>query len=69
MIHKALRVVFIKRKGSATCGADESDGDGAPSDVNFRVCYRFIDYKREISGFSWVPGCLQKGHLEMTLNK
>ena len=46
-----------------TCRADDSESDGASSDVNSRVCYRFINYESEVIGLSRVPGCLQKGHL------
>lgn len=60
---------LYRERGSKTCGADESEGDGAPSDANCDVYDRFIDYKREIICLSWTPGCLQKGHLKCALNR
>ena len=61
--------MFIKRTGSVTCRTDDNESDGAPSDVNSRVCYRVIDHESEAFGLSGVPGCLQKSHLGATLNR
>lgn len=55
----------MERRGGATCGADESEGDGASSYVNSHICNRVIDSKGEIIVHPWVPGRLQEGHLEI----
>lgn len=47
-----------------TSGADESKSDGAPSDVNYKVCYCLINYKEEIICDAWAPGSLQEDHLK-----
>lgn len=61
----ASTVVLMERKGGATCGADESEGDGASSYVNSHIRYCVIDNKSEIIVHPWVPGRLQEGHLEI----